>query len=69
VAPSQTRREIIVRLNEEANEALKVPEIRERLLSLGGTVEGGPPSVLADLIRSEMPRWGRLIRERGITMQ
>ena len=69
VAPPQTRREVIVRLNDAANEALNVPEIRERVLNLGGTVEGGPPSVLADLIRSEMPRWGRLIRERGITMQ
>jgi len=69
VAPAQTRREVIAKLNDEANEALKVPEIRERLLNLGGTVEGGPPSVLADLIRSEIPRWGSLIRERGITMQ
>jgi len=69
VAPPHTSREVVAKLNERANEALNVPEVRERLLSLGGTVEGGPPSVLADLIRSEMPRWGRLIRERGITMQ
>ena len=69
VAPSQTPREVVAKLNDQANEALNVPEIRERLLSLGGTVEGGPPGVLADLIRSELPRWSRLIRERGITMQ
>ena len=69
VAQAQTRREVIARLNDAANEALNVPEIRERILNLGGTVEGGSPSVLADLIRSEMPRWGKLIRERGIKMQ
>ena len=69
VAPAHTSREIVARLNEEANKALNAPEIKERILGLGGTVEGGPPSVLSDLIRSEMPRWAKLIRERGITMQ
>ena len=69
VAPPQMPREIVTRLNEEANKALAAPEIRERILALGGTVEGGGAAVLADLIRSEMPRWAKLIRERGIKMQ
>ena len=69
VAPAQTRPEVVARLNEEANKALNVPEIRERLISLGGSVEGGAPGVLSDRIRSEMARWARLIRERGITTQ
>lgn len=69
VVPAQTRPEIVARLNDEANKALNVPEIRERLHGLGGTVEGGPPSVLSDLIRSETARWAKLIRERNITMQ
>jgi tripartite-type tricarboxylate transporter receptor subunit TctC len=56
-------------LNEEANKALNVPEIRQRMISLGGTVEGGAPNILAERIRSEMARWARLIRERGITAQ
>jgi len=69
VAPPQMPREIVTRLNDEANKALAAPEIRERILALGGTVEGGGAAVLADLIRSEMPRWAKLIRERGIKMQ
>lgn len=69
VAPAQTRPEVVAKLNDEANKALNAPEIRERLLSLGGTVEGGPPGVLSELIRSEMARWAKLIRERNITMQ
>jgi tripartite-type tricarboxylate transporter receptor subunit TctC len=69
VAPPQTRPEIVTRLNEEANKALNTPEIRERMISLGGTVEGGAPGVLAERIRSEMARWAKLIRERGITAQ
>ncbi len=69
VAPAQTRPEIVARLNEEANKALNTPEIRERMLTLGGTVEGGAPGVLSELIRSEAVRWGKLIRERNIKMQ
>jgi tripartite-type tricarboxylate transporter receptor subunit TctC len=69
VAPAQTRPEIVTRLNEEANKALNTPEIRERMVSLGGTVEGGAPGVLSERIRSEMARWAKLIRERGITAQ
>lgn len=69
VAPAKTPRDIIARLNDEANKALSAPEIRERILALGGTVEGGSPAVLADLIRNEIPRWARLIRERDIKMQ
>lgn len=69
VAPAHTRPEVVARLNDEANKALSAPEIRERMLGLGGTVEGGPPGVLHELIRSEMLRWGKLIRERGIKMQ
>jgi tripartite-type tricarboxylate transporter receptor subunit TctC len=69
LAPAQTRPEVLAKLNEEANKALSVAEVKERILGLGGIVEGGPPSVLADLIRSETPRWTRLIRERGIKAQ
>jgi tripartite-type tricarboxylate transporter receptor subunit TctC len=69
VAPAHTRPEIVARLNEEANKALNVPEIRERFTALGGSVEGGAPGVLSERIRSEMSRWAKLIRERGITAQ
>ena len=69
VAPAKTRPEVVARLNEEANKALSAPEVRDRLLSLGGTIEGGSPGVLSDLLRSEMSRWAKLIRERSITMQ
>ena len=66
VAPAGTPREIVARLNEEANKALNAPEVRERIASIGGTVEGGEPAVLSTLIQSEMPRWSKLVRERGI---
>lgn len=69
IAPAGTPREIVARLNDEANKALATAEIRDRITGLGGTVEGGSPAVLETLIRNEIPRWSKLIRERNITMQ
>lgn len=68
VGPPRLPAGIVARLNEEANKALAAPEIRDRIVSLGGTVEGGPPKALSDLIQNETPRWAKLIKERGITM-
>lgn len=66
IGPAGMPRDVVAKLNEEANKVLASPDIRERITSLGGVVEGGPPSVLANLIQSEMPRWAKLVRERGI---
>ena len=66
VGPAGMPRDIVARLNEEANKALNAPEVRERIAAIGGTVEGGAPAVLSTLIQSEMPRWSKLVRERGI---
>lgn len=68
VAPPGTPPAILARLNEEANKALAASDVKERLIALGGTVEGGPPKALSDLIQSEVPRWSALVRNRGIKM-
>ena len=69
VAPANTPREIVTKLNEEANKALSAPDVRERIVALGGIVEGGPPSVLAELVRNEIPLYVKLIQDRGIKAQ
>jgi tripartite-type tricarboxylate transporter receptor subunit TctC len=68
IGPANMPSEVVARLNDEANKALASPEIRNRIVGLGGSVEGGAPKVLADLIQTETPRWNRLIKERGIKM-
>ena len=68
LAPAHTPAAIVQRLNEEVNKALAAPDVRERMVSLGGTVEGGPPSALSEVIQSEVPRWTRLVKDRNIKM-
>ena len=65
-APAGTPPEIIARLNAEANKALQSPDVKERLAALGTTPKVGPPKVLADVLKVEIPRLGKLIRDRNI---
>ena len=65
-APAKTSRPIILRLNAAANEALKTPELIERLRVLGLEPVGGTPEEATALIRNDVARWGKVIRQAGI---
>jgi len=66
MAPRETPRAVIDRLNAEANRAIATPEVRDRLAAMGGETLSGTPDQAAEFIRSEFARWGKLIRETGI---
>lgn len=63
LAPKGTPRDIVTRLNAELNSSLQSPEIRSRLAALGGEPEGGPPEHLANRVRADLERWGKVIRD------
>ena len=65
VVPAGTPQPIIVKLNREFNKLLQSPEMRERMLTLGSEVIGGEPKQLTDFIRTEIPRWAKVIKESG----
>jgi tripartite-type tricarboxylate transporter receptor subunit TctC len=67
LAPKGTPKDIVIRLNAALNKSLQSPEIRERLASLGGEPEGGPPEHLAARVRSDLERWGKVIRDANVT--
>ena len=58
--------DIQARLNAEMDQALKDPEVKERLESVGLSVIGGSPEQFAELIRDGIDRYGAIIREAGI---
>jgi tripartite-type tricarboxylate transporter receptor subunit TctC len=67
VAPAGTPPDILQRMNGAMDQAVKDPEYRQRLLGFGVTVEGaGSLEWVAQHIRSEHERWGKIIRELGI---
>jgi tripartite-type tricarboxylate transporter receptor subunit TctC len=67
-APAATPKEIIRKINQETAAILATPEMRAKLAEQGADAIGGPPEQFAAHIRAEREKWGRLIRERSITI-
>jgi len=66
VAPARVPKEIIAILNREANAAMKVPEIRKKLETLGLDVWTESPEYFAALMKSEYDKYGKVARDIGL---
>ena len=65
-APKGTSHEIVTRLNAEINRVLQMPDVRERIAPGGiGEPKGGTPERLGDLLRSEITKWAKVVKESG----
>ncbi len=62
VAPAGTPKEVITKLNTEINRILAIPEVKERISGLGAEAVGGTPEQLTEHIKSEIGRWGKVIK-------
>jgi tripartite-type tricarboxylate transporter receptor subunit TctC len=69
LAPAATPREIIARLNGEIAKVLGRAEIRERFASQALDPGNLTAEQFADYIRDAVMKWGKLIREAGITVK
>jgi tripartite-type tricarboxylate transporter receptor subunit TctC len=67
-APAGTPKDIVARLNREIGVILTQPDIREKFAQGGADPVGSSPQAFAEHIRLEREKWGKLIRERGITV-
>ena len=65
VGPAKLPRDIVAKLNAAVVKGLTHPEFRERLLSQGIEPIGNSPEEFAQLIRSELPKWGRIVKIAG----
>ncbi|MEQ1772449.1 MAG: tripartite tricarboxylate transporter substrate binding protein [Burkholderiales bacterium] len=58
---------IVERLNAEAVKAMKMPDTRERLGSQGFDLFPSSPQELAALVKAEYARFGKIVKDAGIT--
>jgi len=65
---AKTPPELVARLNRDAVEALNAPAVKERYAQLGAQVVASTPAALAAHLKSEMDRWGPIIKAAGITV-
>ncbi|MGV3728392.1 Bug family tripartite tricarboxylate transporter substrate binding protein [Hydrogenophaga sp.] len=68
LAPAGTPADVVRTLNTEFNKALRDPTVAAKLRSDGGDVIGGTPEQFSALIKSEIPRWGRIVKDSGATI-
>ncbi len=67
--PTKTPREIINTLHDAAIAVLKRPDTVKRLQDVGLTPVGDRPEEFAEFLRSDVEKWRKLIKERGIPQQ
>jgi len=67
-APARTPPDIVRKINADIITAVSDPTTRERLEQLGVVVVGSTQAELAAHLKTEMEKWGPVIKEAGITM-
>ncbi len=64
--PAATPRDLVVRLNADAVRAFSDPAVRERLLGAGAEVAPGTAEQFGAFVKTEIAKWGAVIKRAGI---
>jgi tripartite-type tricarboxylate transporter receptor subunit TctC len=67
--PVKTPQEIIAKLNADTNAALAHASVKSRFDDLGATPRGTTPGQLAAFLKSEIDKWGPVIRDARIRVE
>jgi len=65
-APAKTPAPVIAKLNAAVNAVLKDPETARKLIEAGADPAAGTPEQLAEFLKSELERWGKVVKEKNI---
>ena len=63
---ARTPQPVIERLNKEINAILQLPEVQEAARADGSMITGGTPEQFREILKSELAKFGRLIKQAGI---
>ena len=64
--PAGTPPDIVQKLNAAVNQSLQAADLKERLAALAFEPVGGTPQQFAAYLRSEIAKWGKVVREGNI---
>ncbi|HZP79271.1 MAG TPA: tripartite tricarboxylate transporter substrate binding protein [Pseudolabrys sp.] len=67
--PAGMPRDIVSKLNSEISRILFLPEVKQRMADIAVEVAKSTPEELGALTRKDADKWGRIIKELGITAQ
>jgi len=66
LAPAGTPAAIVKQLNNEIVKILNLPDVKERLYQLGAEPRSGTPEQLATLMKQDMAKWAKVIKDANI---
>jgi tripartite-type tricarboxylate transporter receptor subunit TctC len=69
VGPKGLPKDVVERLNREVNEALTSPDAVKLLAADGLEPAGGSPQELAAILKDEMTRWARVVKQAGLKLE
>ena len=67
--PARNVKEIITKVNAEVLKILATQEVKDRLLAQGGVAVGGTPEQLAERIKADIAKWGKVARTAGVKIE
>ncbi len=69
VAPANTPKPVIDKLNAEVARVLRTPEMKEKMIGLGTEVVANTPEQFAQYLREETAKWSKIVKDAGIKLE
>jgi tripartite-type tricarboxylate transporter receptor subunit TctC len=67
LAPAGTPAAVVEKISADVREVVAMPEIKNRLIELGGVPQATTPSEFSKIINDDRKRYAKIIKDRGIT--
>ena len=68
-APAGVPKAAVERIAREFGQAIKVPEVRQRLLNLGAEPNGETGAAFTRMVREDVARWAKIVRAAGVKVE
>ena len=69
LTPAGTPREIVAKINADVVKALRAPDVRERMTSLGAEVVGSTPEQFAAFVKADTAKWAKVVKASGARIE
>jgi tripartite-type tricarboxylate transporter receptor subunit TctC len=69
LAPAKTPAAIVDKVSAEAKRIAGLPEVKEKLNALGAEPASATPAETAALLKSEVERWAKVVKEQNIKVE
>lgn len=69
LAPARTPEPVIATLHREITKVLRMPDVTEKLASVGAEPVGNTPEAFSTVIRTDVAKWKRIVQETGAKVE